>query len=194
MPAAIEEEKEAEADAADSGDGADVDSLLNTPLSDYRMSDIEEDKQYIEEINEKGGIEYETDGSQESDIPEEHEHGYGHNEYMRRYILNMKTMTWNRDSQGLFDYETRHCQKQRLTTDKPSKMARVAQACKIHDMDEDLTKEHGKRAQVLFNIKKVRNHYMIEPAEIERLKSMTKQERKDFMSKDVDQQYAESGE
>lgn len=61
------------------------------------MSDIEEDKQYIEEIKEKG-IEYETDGSQESDIPEEHEHGYGHNEYMRRYILNMKTMTWNRDS------------------------------------------------------------------------------------------------
>ena len=73
-------------------------------------------------------------------------------------------------------------------------MARVAQACKIHDMDEDLTKEHGKRAQVLFNIKKVRNHYLIEPAEIERLKSMTQQERKDFMSKDVDQQYAESGE
>ena len=47
-----------------SGDGADVDSLLNTPLSneDYPMSDIEEDKNYIEEIKEKG-IEYETDGS-----------------------------------------------------------------------------------------------------------------------------------
>jgi hypothetical protein len=37
---------------------------LNTPLSneDYPMSDIEEDKNYIEEIKEKG-IEYETDGS-----------------------------------------------------------------------------------------------------------------------------------
>lgn len=61
-------------------------------------------------------------------------------------------------------------------------------------MDEDLSKEHGKRAQVLFNIKKVRNHYLIEPAEIERIKTMTEEEKKDFMSKDVDQQYAESGE
>ena len=92
-----------------SGDGADVDSLLNTPLSNEEyLSDIEEDKQYIDEVKEKG-IEYETDGSQESDIPEEHDNGYGHNEYMRRYMLNLKTMTWNRDSQGLFDYETRHC-------------------------------------------------------------------------------------
>ena len=66
-------------------------------------------------------------------------------------------------------------------------MARVAQTCKIHDMDEDLTKEHGKRAQILFNIRKIRNHYMIEPAEIERIKTMTEAEKKDFMSKDVDQ-------
>jgi hypothetical protein len=72
------------------------------------MSDHEEDNKYIEEIKEKG-IEYESDASQESDIPEEHSHGFSYNEYMRRYVLNMKIMTWNRDSQGLFDYETRHC-------------------------------------------------------------------------------------
>ena len=35
---------------------------------------------------------------------------------------------------------------------------------------------------------------MIEPAEIERWQLMNAEERKDFMSKDVDQQYAESGE
>lgn len=35
---------------------------------------------------------------------------------------------------------------------------------------------------------------MIEPSEIERLKTMTAQEKKEFMTKDVDQQYAESGE
>ena len=35
---------------------------------------------------------------------------------------------------------------------------------------------------------------MIEPSEIERLKTMTAEEKKEFMSKDVDQQYAESGE
>lgn len=75
------------------------------------MSDHEVDNEYMEEVKDKG-IEYEhDDDSQESDIPEEHENGMGYNEYIRRYILVMKTMTWNRDSQGLFDYETRHCQK-----------------------------------------------------------------------------------
>ena len=61
-------------------------------------------------------------------------------------------------------------------------------------MEDDLTKDHGKKAQVLFNVKKIRNHYMIEPSEIERIKTMTAQEKKEFMTKDVDQQYAESGE
>ncbi len=51
----------------------------------------------MEEIQENG-IEYDTDGSQESDIPEEHTNGFSYNEYMRRYVLNMKIMTWNRDS------------------------------------------------------------------------------------------------
>ena len=88
---------------------------------------------------------------------------------MRRYLLNFKTMTWNRDSQGLFDYETRHCQKQKLKTEKSSRMVRVGQNCSVHELDEDLSKEHGKKAQVLFNVRKIRNHYMIEPAEIERV-------------------------
>ena len=129
------------------------------------MSDHELDNEFIEEVKGKG-IEYETDDSQESDIPEEHENGYGHNEYLRRYVLNMKTMTWNRDSQGLFDYETRHCQKQKLSTEKSSRMVRVAQECKIHGTEDDLTKMFGRKAQVLFNINKIRNHYFIEPAEI----------------------------
>lgn len=101
--------------------GADIDSLMQHPANGsdgYNMSDIEEDKKYMDEVQK--GIEYESEGSRESDIPEEHENGYGYNEYMRRYVLNMKTMTWNRDSQGLFDYETRHCSKQKLKTDKSS--------------------------------------------------------------------------
>lgn len=93
-PNLIEEEEKEEGSNHSEDGRAEVDSLLNTPLSDYPMSDIEEDQQYIEKIKDKG-IEYESDGSQESDIPEEHENGYGHNEYMRRYLLNMKTMTWN---------------------------------------------------------------------------------------------------
>ena len=175
---------EAEADAdADDGDGVDSGRFILSN-EEYNMSDVEEDKNYIEEV--KRGIEYETDGSQESDIPEEHENGYGFNEYIRRYILNMKLMTWNRDSQGLFDYETRHCQKLKLTTDKTCRMVRRNQACKIHSFDENLEREYGKRGQVLFNVKKIRNHYMIEPSEIERLKTMTAEEKKEFMSKDVD--------
>ena len=79
----------------------DLDSLLFAAVSDedaeMNMSHIEEDKNYMDEIQEKG-LEYDTDDSQGSDIPEEHENGYGHNEYLRRYLLNMKTLTWNRDS------------------------------------------------------------------------------------------------
>ena len=147
---------------------------MNGALNDdgYNMSDIEEDKNYIEEVREKG-IEYDTDGSQESDIPEEHENGYSYNEYLRRYVLNMKTMTWNRNSQGLFDYETRHCQKQKLTTNKPIRLVRVGQNCKIHDYEDDLQKEHANKAQILFNVRKVRNHYMIEPSEIERIAQLS---------------------
>lgn len=70
------------------------------------LSDIEEDKNYLAEVKEKG-IEFDSDCSNDSDIPEEHENGLGYNEYFRRYRLNMKFMTWNRDSQGLFDYEAR---------------------------------------------------------------------------------------
>ena len=147
---------------------SDVDSLLNGQLSEeeYNMSDVEENKAYIEEV--KNMDLYESDGSIESDIPEEHQNGYGHNEYLRRYVLNMKTMTWNRDSQGLFDYETRQCQKQKLSTDKPIRLMRINQQCKLMNLDEDILKKEGKKAQVLFNVRKVRNHYFIEPAGTER--------------------------
>lgn len=106
----------------------------------------------------------------------------------------MKTMTWNRDSQGLFDYETRQCTKQKLTTDKSSMCVRVNQDCAVQDLGYDIDKEHGKTGQLLFNVKKVRNHYMVEPAEIEKLKGMTAAQRKEFMAKDVEMAYAETGE
>jgi len=57
---ALEAAEEAEqADECDSEGGPeDVDSLLNEPLSNEQyLSDIEEDKNYIEEVKEKG-IEY----------------------------------------------------------------------------------------------------------------------------------------
>ena len=45
--------------------------------------------------------------SQLSSIPSEHENGMNSNEYIRRYELNIVTITWNRDSHGLFDFEVR---------------------------------------------------------------------------------------
>ena len=60
----------------------------------------------------RGLSDYESDESSvESDIHEEHENGYHYNEYTRRYNLNIKTSTWNKDSQGLFDFETAHLKK-----------------------------------------------------------------------------------
>lgn len=54
----------------------DIDSLLNQRVSDNEaldnLSHIEEDEKYMEEVNNEGGIVYDTDDSQESDIPEEH--------------------------------------------------------------------------------------------------------------------------
>ena len=138
---------------------------------------------------------YESDGSQMSDIPEEHSLGYGHNEYMRRYVLNMRVMTWSKDSQGLFDYETRQCTKQKITTDKSMRLIRTTQTnCKLHEPDEELSAKYGKRYQVLCNIKKVRNHYVVEPAELEHIATLNAEEKKKFMAKDVDNFYAETGE
>lgn len=172
----------------------DIDSLLDQQVSDgdgldeiaNNLSHIDDDDKYMEDINKEGGLVYDTDDSQDSDIPEEHENGYGYNEYMRRYILNIKTLTWNRDSQGLFDYETRYTQKEKLFTEKATRLLRSGNDCKIQALDDNLQKLYGRKGQVLFNVRKVRNHYMIEPAEIERWHHMNEEEKKDFMSKDVD--------
>lgn len=68
------------------------------------------------------------------------------------------------------------------------------QDIKVHDVGFDIVKDYGKTGQLLFNVKKVRNSYMVEPAEIEKIKTMTEVQRKEFMAKDVEMAYAESGE
>lgn len=48
-----------------------------------------------------GSIQHDSDDddcSLDSEIPEEHNNGYSYNEYMRRYNLNIKAATWNKDS------------------------------------------------------------------------------------------------
>ena len=48
-------------------------------------------------------MEYSEDD--EMDVGDEHEDDYGHNEYIRQYDCNVKMLTWQRDSYGLYDYE-----------------------------------------------------------------------------------------
>jgi hypothetical protein len=48
-----------------------------------------------------------SDLSDLSSIPSEHDEGLNFNEYIRKYALKLVTITWNRDSHGLFDFEMR---------------------------------------------------------------------------------------
>ena len=156
---------------------------------------MEADADFKEYQKEQLNKSYHSDESQLSDIPEEHTNGYGHNEYLRRYVLNMRVMTWNKDSQGLFDYETRQCHKQKLSTEKSISLVRTSQTnCKLHETDDNLAEKYGKKYQVLCNVKKVRNHYVIEPAELAHIAGLNAEEKRKFMEKDVDNFYAESGE
>ena len=73
-------------------------------------------------------------------------------------------------------------------------MVRNNQNVEVRQEDLNVAEEYKKKGQVLFNVKKVRNHYLIEPAELAKLKTLTPEAKKEFMAKDVDQCYAESGE
>jgi len=126
----------------------------------------------------------------ESDIPEEHENGYTHNEYLRRYNLNIKTSTWNKDSQGLFDFETSHLHKQTFVASKESVLLRNNRDdCMVEDLTVDADKKYGWHAQKLINVKKKRNSYILESPEVESMAKMTDQQKKEFMAKDVDLMY-----
>jgi hypothetical protein len=69
--------------------------------------ELDEDYVRFKELVDKGGMEIDSDLSDDSDIPPEHHEGMSYNEYIRRYDLNLKLLTWSRDSYGLFDFETR---------------------------------------------------------------------------------------
>ena len=101
------------------------------------LSHVEPDKEYMDQACKLGYV-YDTDDSNDSDIPEEHQNGLRHNEYMRRYILNINTSTWARDTHGLYDYETLDTTKMSLTTDKDTRLVRFGKDCKIHLIEDEI--------------------------------------------------------
>ena len=110
------------------------------------------------------------DCSVESDIPEEHENGYSYNEYTRRYNVNIKTSTWNKDSQGLFDFETSHLKKVTFVRGTEGVLLRNNRDhCSYEDPSADIEGRYGWHTQKLVNIKKHRNHYILESPDMEEM-------------------------
>ena len=148
----------------------------------YKLSEY--DAKY--EMKARKGFEMDEDLSDDSEIPEEHEANFGHNEYLRQYKLKIKTITWNRDSEGLFDFDSRICYNQKLQIDKTCLLVRKDKEIFICDTDEDIKRKHQEKAQILMRIRKVRNHFefdSVDTVKMEKMDDLTKQE---YMKEDVD--------
>ena len=128
-----------------------------------------------------------SDASADSDIPDEHMNGYNHNEYTRRYNLNIKSNTWNKDSQGLYDFETSHLKKAKYVTNKESTLVRYnTDVCAVEGEGVNLIEKYGLNCQKLLNVKKFRNSYLIESPDVEAMEKMNPVEKKAYMTRDVD--------
>lgn len=84
-----------------------MDNNRNHNLRNENLSQIDdEDRDSVLDSKE----EHKSEGtfySDPSSIPSEHSLGMDYNECLKRYCLKIVTITWNRDSHGLFDFETR---------------------------------------------------------------------------------------
>ncbi len=81
----------------------------------------------------------------------------GHHEYLRRYALKIISITWNRDSHGLFDFETRHLPRNYMITHEPANLIREKDICKLISPRVDIKKDFNSRTQLLFEINQKRN-------------------------------------
>lgn len=130
------------------------------------------------------------DADDDSDIPDEHENGFHYNEYIRHYNLNLEAKTWNKDSQGLFDFETSHLKKIKFKIKDPGQLIRIPkEICLLENMNFDMEAKYGWHAQKLMNIKKQRNFYVLESPDIETMKTMDPEMKRAFMARDVDEMY-----
>ena len=80
----------------------------------------------------------------------------GHHEYLRRYALKIISITWNRDSHGLFDFETRHLPRNYMITHEPANLIREKDICKLISPGVDIKKDFNSRTQLLFEINQKR--------------------------------------
>ena len=79
--------------------------------------------------------EFPDDDSDVSSAPDEHMDGMEYNEYTRRYDLNIKVLTWSRDSYGLFDYEMRTPIKASFKFDTEKNLVRVGTTVYLENQD-----------------------------------------------------------
>ncbi len=55
----------------------------------------------------------------------------GCDEYIRRYGLKVISITWSRDSHGLFDFENRLLAREKFQSTESAKLVRIADNCKL---------------------------------------------------------------
>ena len=109
---------------------------------DYNLSEFDGDY----ELRAMKGIDLEQEVSDDSDIPEEHKNGFHHNEYMQQYKLIIKSVTWNKDSEGLFDYDTCSCVNKKLITNKNNLLVRNDQDCDLMPIGTDVKEKFDGKA------------------------------------------------
>lgn len=79
------------------------------------------------------------------------------NEYWRRYALKIITITWSRDSHGLFDFETRQLARSYFQTTEPNNFVREGEACRLINPEVDVKSEYKSKAQLLLQVAQKRN-------------------------------------
>lgn len=103
-------------------------------------------------------------------IPSEHnEHFYNlklgynfsHYEAQHQFKLVIETITWCKESHGLFDYETKFFNNQRFMIDKAKNMIRQESNCIIESKNQNIRQYYNGQAQLLFEVLMNRNCFEI---------------------------------
>ena len=75
--------------------------------------------------------------------------------------MKIVTITWFRDSHGLFDFEMRQLKREQFLITDESNFFRKEQKCEAIRTDVNLREKFDKKAQLLMTIKKHRNRYLL---------------------------------
>lgn len=84
-----------------------------------------------------------------------------HNEYVKRYGLKIITITWSRDSHGLFDFETRQLNRDYFHTSESVNFIREQDQCKFVQPSVDIKATYKYKAQLLLSVMQKRNQYIL---------------------------------